>query len=219
MPEFAQFQPGTTPAVARLPPELLFPLLAQLPLTSIFALSATCRSLRNLITHPPFLDQVLKEAIMQGSLQWVRPVATIPRGENNRARKALLLWLSISSERGGPLSPDGIGDGVEGIAPGTSLSELDRHADGEEMPIFDELDDDDDDDEEDKEDAGGEDPLAILISPNCPRLAFVRACWRSNSMMNRKRLWGQVGRFAVLWKDYRMNGWQNPKIFLPQQIV
>ena len=71
---------------------------------------------------------------------------------------------------------------------------------------------------DDEEDTGGVDPVTLLTSPDFPRLAFVRACWESDSMMNRRRLWGQVRRFRVLWKDYRTNGWQKDEFYPASEI-
>jgi hypothetical protein len=47
-----------------------------------------------------------------------------------------------------------------------------------------------------------------LLLPHFPRLAFVHACFQSDSMMNRKRIWGIVKQYDNLWMDYRTNGWQ-----------
>lgn len=54
---------------------------------------------------------------------------------------------------------------------------------------------------------------AMLASPHLDRLAFVRECWKSDSMMARKRLWGQVKQFERLWEDYRLHGWQVDRFY------
>ena len=41
-----------------------------------------------------------------------------------------------------------------------------------------------------------------------PYLAFVHACYKSDSMRNRQRLWNIVKQFDGLWRDYRLHGWQ-----------
>jgi hypothetical protein len=41
-----------------------------------------------------------------------------------------------------------------------------------------------------------------------PYFAFVHACYGSDSMRNRERLWNVVKQFDVLWRDYRLHGWQ-----------
>ena len=51
-------------------------------------------------------------------------------------------------------------------------------------------------------------PVLPILLPDFPRMQFIKACWESDSMMNRKRIWGQVKRFEVLYRDYRVNGWQ-----------
>ncbi|KDR71955.1 hypothetical protein GALMADRAFT_253241, partial [Galerina marginata CBS 339.88] len=45
-------------------------------------------------------------------------------------------------------------------------------------------------------------------SPSFPYLAFVHACYCSDSMRNRQRLWKIVKQFDFLWRDYRLHGWQ-----------
>lgn len=45
-------------------------------------------------------------------------------------------------------------------------------------------------------------------SPSFPYLAFLHACYESDSMRNRKRLWNIVKQFDGLWRDYRLHGWQ-----------
>jgi hypothetical protein len=52
-----------------------------------------------------------------------------------------------------------------------------------------------------------------LLFPNFPRLAFVHACFQSDSMMNRKRIWGIVKQYDDLWMDYRTNGWQEDRFY------
>lgn len=90
----------------------------------------------------------------------------------------------------------------------------DKSGDGSDDESDDESTDGADMDSVDFEDyTDGEDPVSIIGSPDFPRLAFVRACWESDSMMNRKRLWGQVKRFEVLWRDYRENGWQDAHFY------
>jgi hypothetical protein len=47
-----------------------------------------------------------------------------------------------------------------------------------------------------------------LTSPSFPYYPFLRQCFRSDSMMNRRRLWGIVKQFDDIWADYRLRGWQ-----------
>lgn len=51
------------------------------------------------------------------------------------------------------------------------------------------------------------------MSPRLDLLAFIRGCWDSDSMMNRKRLWGQVKQFQTLWVDYRLHGWERDRFY------
>lgn len=57
--------------------------------------------------------------------------------------------------------------------------------------------------------------LSLITHVDFPHLAFVCTCWDLDSMMTRKRLWGQAKRFEVLWRDYRLNSWQAKDIFFP----
>ena len=91
------------PLLGQLPNELLLPILHDLPLPSLLALSSTCRALRTLITAPDFLDRVLKEAIARGSLRWILPLDGL-LDEAQRAYDALRLWLP-EEHRPAPWSP------------------------------------------------------------------------------------------------------------------
>ena len=208
-----------------LPAEILIPILAELSPISILALSSTCRSLRNIITEPLFLDRVLRDAILHGGLRWICPVATIPKSETKRARKALVGWLdgvrgtlnaTTDGNNGG--GGDDPSEGEKSLLENnTDASDKDADEgsdeDDEEESEEDDSESSDDEDDETEGIGGGKDPVSLLTSPNFPRLAFIRACWDSDSMMNRKRLWGQVKRFEVLWRDYRTNGWQDPRFY------
>ena len=201
------------PTVMSFPLELLIPILAQLPLASLFALSSTCRALRNYLTDPSLLDSVLKEAIIWGSLKWICPVRSIPRSESNSARPALLEWVSQSRKNAEMTSHDN--NNLDKL----SLRDAEEDgSDGEHEEAEEQSDEDECEDYDDEEDTGGEDPVAILTCPDFPRLSFVCACWDSDSMMNRKRLWGQVQRFEKLWKDYRTNGWRDPLFYPADEI-
>ncbi|KAI0346159.1 hypothetical protein BDW22DRAFT_1352170 [Trametopsis cervina] len=59
----------------------------------------------------------------------------------------------------------------------------------------------------------------VILNPNFPTLSFVRACWESDSMMNRKRLWGMVKQFEELWRSYRLNGWEVDRFFPSEEIL
>jgi len=52
------------------------------------------------------------------------------------------------------------------------------------------------------------DPVSPFESHNFPSLAFVKACYESPSMANRRRIWGIVKQFERLWLDYRTKGWE-----------
>ncbi|KDQ19418.1 hypothetical protein BOTBODRAFT_439102 [Botryobasidium botryosum FD-172 SS1] len=49
-------------------------------------------------------------------------------------------------------------------------------------------------------------PVDPFLSPNFPHLAFLRACYESESMMNRRRYWDIAKQFEALWADYRIRG-------------
>ncbi|KAF8903674.1 hypothetical protein CPB84DRAFT_1677885 [Gymnopilus junonius] len=48
-----------------------------------------------------------------------------------------------------------------------------------------------------------------------PWYYFVQRCFESDSMMNRKRIWGQVKQFENVWRDYRENGWEVDRFSVP----
>lgn len=198
-PTFSQYSPthdSAMPLIGTLPNELLLPILHDLPLPSLLALSATCRSLRTLITEPSFLDRVLKEAITRGSLRWLLPLETL-LDEKKRAYDAMRLWL-----------PEEHRPELSSSVPAGS----------------DDMDIDDIDDADDRACKSAPPPtspsvIPLMMSPHLNRLAFVRECWDSDSMMNRKRLWGQVKRFEKLWEDYRLHGWQVNRFYSPDGPV
>ena len=45
-------------------------------------------------------------------------------------------------------------------------------------------------------------------SASFPYFSFVHACYESDSMRNRQRLWNIVKQFDALWQDYRLHGWK-----------
>lgn len=47
-----------------------------------------------------------------------------------------------------------------------------------------------------------------LESPNFPFYEFIRECRESDSMCNRKRIWGTVKQLEEVWCDYRRRGWR-----------
>ncbi len=159
------------PLIDTLPNELLLLILRELPLSSLLALSSTCRSLRALITEPSFMDCVLKEAILRGSLKWILPVSSF-KNEVQGCYTSLRLWLSAVS---GSCQSDG--------------DLIDSNVN------------------------------ALLVSPQFPSVAFVRACWESDSMMNRKRLWGLVKQFEAVWGSYRLHGWEVDRFYPSAEIL
>ncbi|KAH7924865.1 hypothetical protein BV22DRAFT_1012355 [Leucogyrophana mollusca] len=48
----------------------------------------------------------------------------------------------------------------------------------------------------------------LFHSTDFPALAFLHACFASDSMRNRQRLWGIAKQFEVLWRDFRLHGWE-----------
>lgn len=179
----------------KLPNELLVPLLSELPLLSILSISSTCRHLRNLITAPTFLDVVLKEAIAAGSLRWLLPLASLD-DEPVRAYNAVRLWLpeEYRPRYISPPPPMDI-DWDKG-----EYKSDDEDSEDEDLPVR-------------QVPALPVSPSAMLLSPHLDRLAFLRACWESDSMMNRKRLWGQVKQFERIWADYRLHGWHVDRFY------
>lgn len=163
-----------------------------------------------MMTEPSFMNCILKEAILKGSLRWLLPVRGLLR-EEERAFEALRMWMP---EEVRPASVAGSGEEQAG----ETVDEVEAI-------------------DWDTEDAKYEPastwyfirpvlpppplpPLkSILAHPQFPHLRFVRACWDSDSMMNRKRLWGMVKQFDGLWKEYRTNGWDVDRFFPSEEIL
>lgn len=186
-PAFTIYRPAHNaimPSIGNLPNELLLPILHDLPLPSLLALASTCRSLRAFILEPSFLDRVLKEAIVRGSLRWLLPLEAVVN-EKQRAYDALRLWFA-EDRRPGPLSKD-----VEENAYDGQDSTAQKRPERGPVPSV----------------------RALIALPYFPRLAFLRECWESDSMRNRRRLWGQVAQFEELWRDYRLHGWRVDRFF------
>jgi len=45
-------------------------------------------------------------------------------------------------------------------------------------------------------------------SPSFPYFAYVRVCFESDSVRNRRRIWGITKQFETIWREYRTNGWE-----------
>jgi len=80
----------------KLPVKLLLGILHQIPLPSYLSLSATCKSLRSLLTAPDFLDCIIKVAIGSGHLRWILPVDAM-HGEVDHAHETFSQWTSAYS--------------------------------------------------------------------------------------------------------------------------
>ncbi|KIJ61515.1 hypothetical protein HYDPIDRAFT_42495 [Hydnomerulius pinastri MD-312] len=141
-------------ALEKLSIEVLFLVSSQLPISSYLALSATSKFLRKLLTETNFIDRILKDMMLCGSLRWIMPVDAMP-GEVEAAVKAAGTWLKSA-----------------GKATGSSKD------------------------------------VSVFRRHDFSAVPFIRACFESDSMMNRKRIWGQVGQFARLWRDFRTKGWE-----------
>ena len=173
-----------------LPNELLLQILHGLSLPSVLALSATCRYSRKFITEPSFLDFVVKDSILNGELRWIFPVAML-QPELNAAYESWRLWLPENDRPPSLIIPEDDDSLVDDDDLGEDTSA--RPERGADFPRV----------------------LALILSPRFPRLEFIRACWESDSMMCRQRLWKQVAQFGRLWSDYHRNGWQADR-FIPR---
>jgi len=56
-------------------------------------------------------------------------------------------------------------------------------------------------------------PSVTFYSGDFPAFAFIDACFHSESIRNRRRLYGQVMQFKELWRDYRMEGWEVDRFY------
>lgn len=198
-PLFTVFKPNTTsvmPLLGQLPNELLLPILADLSLTTVLALASTCRSLRTMILQPAFFDRVIKESIVRGSLRWILPVET-EEGEQKDAYDTLRLWIP-EEHRPQPYPEPDYTDDEEQEEETEEDGERDEDHPAEEAQLL----------QEEPQPKPAPLMQSLIFLPHFPALAFIAACWSSDSMMNRKRLWGQVRQFEGLWQEYRLHGWQ-----------
>ncbi|KAF8873058.1 hypothetical protein CPB84DRAFT_1753386 [Gymnopilus junonius] len=58
-------------------------------------------------------------------------------------------------------------------------------------------------------------PLSLFDHKDFPWYYFVRRCFESDSMINRKRIWGQVKQLEGIWRDYRIHGWEVDRFGVP----
>ncbi|KAK7689851.1 hypothetical protein QCA50_006490 [Cerrena zonata] len=184
----------TAPLVALLPTEIFQQILRDMSLSSLLNLSATCRMLRSVITEPSFLDLVLKEALRDGNLRWILPIESF-RDEKQRAYEAVRLWI-----------PDGLSSEMSIKDSTTNEESLSLDATSRSNALEIDM-------------ASIPSIESLILSPTFPRLAFIRACWDSDYMMNRKRIWEQVKQFEKLWIDYRINGWKVDRFFPSADIL
>ncbi|KAH7928587.1 hypothetical protein BV22DRAFT_1058536 [Leucogyrophana mollusca] len=49
---------------------------------------------------------------------------------------------------------------------------------------------------------------SVFSASAFPAFKFVYACFQSDSMRNRQRIWGQAKQYELLWKDFRSKGWE-----------
>ena len=55
---------------------------------------------------------------------------------------------------------------------------------------------------------GSQKPVSLVLNPAFRLLAFVRACFLSDTMQSRRRRWSIIKQFDLLWTDYRHDGWE-----------
>ncbi|KAI0084837.1 hypothetical protein BDY19DRAFT_997400 [Irpex rosettiformis] len=192
------------PTICNLPNEIILPILHDLPIVDLLSLSAACRSLHQLITDPPFLNRILQEALLQGSCRYILPVHGL-REEEKCAFEAIRLWLPES------VRPPSLVDNQE--------------SEDEENPEMEDEAAETEGQEAEEEDEPAEVERTIppikplILDPQFPALAFIRACQESDSMRNRQRLYGLVKQIEEEWKSYRLNGWKVDRFFPSEEIL
>lgn len=196
---------AAAPTICNLPNEILLPILSDLSIADLFSLSSTCRSARQLITDPSFLNHVLQDALLKGSCRYILPVKGL-QDEEERAYEAIRLWLP-ESVRPASISED--------------EAEVDETTDEEEEKEEDEC--------EGYVEEGGEEgeeqetvvpPVKpLLLDPQFPALAFIQACLKSDSMRNRRRLWGMAQQIEGVERKYRVDGWEVDRFYPSEEIV
>jgi hypothetical protein len=143
---------------------------------------------------PAFLNRALKKmsSTPSGCLFWLRPVPEVPGDEKNAALP-LSTWLE-SCMKSAALAPPGLSqsEGKSAVVVGSA----DRNVHNT-SPIMD----------------------SPLDDPSFPYIQFVRSCFESNSMRNRRRLWGQVKQMEKVWMDYRVHGWKVDRFGVPLKDI
>lgn len=234
--EFAIDQPQAT--VAKLPLELFSEICQHLDLSSIFALSFSCKALYSRVLERSTLTYALRRSMSNpdGALRWLPPITSL-REERERAHLAMLTWIP-----GNPITDCPV-DTTFGLAdfPEDDQSDVDFIPDDSEIDS-DVGDSDTDGDSTDSEadsnysDEGlekgdiedivlppqeyVEPPLEsiLLFDPDFPILPFVRACYMSDHMKSRRRRWRIIKQFDGLWANYRREGWERND-FTPESIT
>jgi hypothetical protein len=114
------------------------------------------------------------------------------RDEEERAYEAIRFWLPET------VRPAGLDDDQDQESGEDSIEETEEHSELERVipPV-----------------------KPMILDPQFPALAFVRACMTSDSMRNRKRLWGMVKQFEQLWKVYRSHGLTVDRFFPSKDIL
>ena len=175
-----------------IPRELLLRILRRVhKLYDYVSVARTSRSLFDVLMHPAFLNHALKKmsSTPSGCLFWLRPVSDMPGDEKN-ATPPLLAWLNLRTKSSGALTTpiDSQSEGRSAVVGGTA--NRNTHSTS---PIL----------------------HSPLDEPSFPYLQFVRSCFESESMKNRRRLWGQVKQMEKVWGDYRAYGWKVNRFGVP----
>ena len=183
--------PNATPsgALMHIPHEILFHILSQVKsLCDYFSVARSSKSLFNVLIKTSNLNRVLKEmsSTPSGYLFWLRPVPDMP-GDLENATCALSAWLRAKA-KSRELSML-----VDPPSEGKPVGTADRDIDMTSQIVLDS-------------------PLDDFSFPYIP---FVRSCFESPSMKNRRRLWGQVKQVERVWREYRVHGWKVDRFGVP----
>jgi len=175
-------------ALMHIPHEILFHIMGQVQsLGDYFSVARSSKPLFHVLMDTSNLNRVLKEmsSTPSGFLFWLRPVPDMP-GDLENATCALSAWLSSRAKAKSGQLPTCVDPMNEGKPVGTDTDVTSQHV----------LDS----------------PLDDLSFPYIP---FVRSCFESPSMKNRRRLWGQVKQVERVWREYRVHGWKVDRFGVP----
>lgn len=232
-------QTGT--AWTKLPAELLPEILQHLDIKSLLALASSCKMIYSRLLDKDVLSYTLRRMMSNtdGALRWLSPVESL-REEWQPAYDAMSTWLG-----GNPNEPiyvpfgkaefDLDNDDNDEYVPDSHKSDTEASESDDESELDHDIETSTGYRDPDEDIVNG--PITDVPVPpaqngvdddipqhhlplwehSFPTVAFVRACYESDSMRSRQRRWYIIKQFDVLWSNYRQHGWERD-VFVPDGV-